>query len=70
MRIGQKLRGRGFWPISLQGLNFGNATDTPENQFNDNNYRFQEMVQGKIKNGEVVNWKIVIDGDDAFDSNA
>jgi|GEM_PF-3098639 len=69
MRIGQKLRGLGFWPISLQDLNLGNATDTLENQF-DNKYRFQEMAQEKIKNGEVVNGKIVIDGDDAFDSNA
>ncbi len=54
---------------ALQDINPGNATDTPENQFNDNKYRFQAIAQEKIKNGEVVNGKIVIGGDDAFDSN-
>jgi len=49
---------------ALQDINPSNATDTSENQFNDNKYSFQSIADEKIQNGEVVNGRIVIDSKD------
>ncbi len=49
---------------ALQDINPSNATDTPENQFNDNKYSFQSIAEQKIQTGEVANGRIFIDGKD------
>jgi len=51
---------------ALQDINPSSATDTTENQFNDNKYSFQSIAEEKIKNGEVNNGNIVIDGKDVL----
>ena len=49
---------------ALQDINPSNATDTAENQFSDNKHSFRSIAEEKIRNGEIVNGQIVIEGKD------
>ena len=49
---------------ALQDINPSNATDTAENQFKDNKFSFHSIAGEKIRNGEIVNDQVVIEGED------